>query len=200
MFRSLNRYISLLLLVASPAWAASVIFQGNSVKALKPNLNLFDAISLLTGSADPTSVATSAPIGSLYFRSTGQIYKKLDSGLSTNWTTSLVPAASPGYSVSGTVGSPNVITAAGGISVTTDQRQLQFVVSSGGAVTVTATPQIQAGTIIGEELVLTGTSDTDYPILADGNGTAQNGLMLLKNERSISYFWNGTKWSELSRR
>jgi len=100
---------------------------------------------------------------------------------------------------SGSLASPNVITAAGGVTVTSSQRQYQFVESSGGAVTVTANPQVQAGSIVGQELILEGTSDTDYPTLNDGTGLALNGSVDLKNEKKIYLVWNGAKWSEISR-
>lgn len=69
---------------------AASIFQGNFVKTLKAALNLRDAAYILTGSDDPTSVAKSAPKGSLYLRQTGSgdgsVFVKLDNGSSTNWT------------------------------------------------------------------------------------------------------------------
>lgn len=99
----------------------------------------------------------------------------------------------------GSLATPNVITAAGGVSVTSSQRQYQFVESSGGAVVVTANPQIQSGSIVGQELILEGTSDTDYPTLNDGTGLALNGSVDLKNEKKIYLVWNSVKWSEISR-
>lgn len=64
----------------------ATIFSGTKVKALKSNLNLNDTIEFLTGTDDPTSVATTAPKGSLYHNtSTAAIYRKLDAGSSTNW-------------------------------------------------------------------------------------------------------------------
>ena len=44
-------------------------------------------LMLLTGSTNPQSSAIDAPIGSVYFNdSSGFLYRKLDSGLSTNWS------------------------------------------------------------------------------------------------------------------
>jgi photosystem II stability/assembly factor-like uncharacterized protein len=69
--------------------ATSAIFQGTFAKLLKQNINLFDKAYILSGTADPTVTATSAPKGSLYLRQhatdSGQLYKKNDDGLSTNW-------------------------------------------------------------------------------------------------------------------
>lgn len=66
---------------------SAVIFQGNKVKTLKPNINIGDAAFVLTGTDDPTSVAQDAPRGSLYIKTDdGRIFKKLDNGSSTNWS------------------------------------------------------------------------------------------------------------------
>lgn len=70
-----------------PAQADAVIFSGSDVKTLKPNIDLNGNAKILSGSVDPTSSATSAPVGSLYLNtSTGLSYRKLDSGSSTNWS------------------------------------------------------------------------------------------------------------------
>lgn len=65
----------------------ATIFSGVSVKTLKDNLSLNDNATILSGDTDdPTSVAKSANPGSLYIRSgSGEIYRKIDSGSSTNW-------------------------------------------------------------------------------------------------------------------
>lgn len=101
--------------------------------------------------------------------------------------------------VSGSEGSPMVI-GTSGFTPTSDQRQLWFVVSSGGAVTVTASPQIAAGTIVGQELILMGTSDTDYPIFNDGNGLSLNGTCNLKSQESLPLIWTGSVWREYGSR
>jgi hypothetical protein len=68
------------------AYPAAVVFSGSDVKALKANLNLNDSVKILSGSVDPTSSATSAPIGSVYLNnSNGKLYRKLDAGATTNW-------------------------------------------------------------------------------------------------------------------
>lgn len=66
---------------------AATIFNGNFIKTLKSNLRLGVNIELITDQTnDPSSVAFSAPIGSLYFRkNTNEVYKKQDNGSSTNW-------------------------------------------------------------------------------------------------------------------
>jgi hypothetical protein len=73
----------------SRSFTPAVIFENsNTVKALRPNLNLDNSASILTGTDDPSVVAKNAPQGSLYLRigpTGGQTYVKQDAGLSTNW-------------------------------------------------------------------------------------------------------------------
>lgn len=62
------------------------IFSGNNAKLLKQNLDFNGQVSILSGSTDPTSSATSAPKSSLYLNtSSGIVYRKTDNGSSTNW-------------------------------------------------------------------------------------------------------------------
>lgn len=66
--------------------AAPIIWSGSSAKLLKPILDFFGQAQILSGTVDPTSVATSAPKGSLYLNtSNGNLYRKTDAGSSTNW-------------------------------------------------------------------------------------------------------------------
>ena len=105
---------------------------------------------------------------------------------------------SGGYVVQGSPASPTLI-GTGGLMSTADQRLMVFCKSTGGAVIVTANPQITAGGTVGQELVLVGESDTDYPIFQDGNGLALNGAKSLKLNVVISLFWDGNVWVEQDR-
>lgn len=58
---------------------------GSTATIPAQNLDLNSVVSIVSGSADPTSVATSAPAGSLYLRTNGNCYLKQDAGSSTNW-------------------------------------------------------------------------------------------------------------------
>lgn len=100
---------------------------------------------------------------------------------------------------SGTRGAPNAITAAGGITATTEGRQMQFVQGSGGAVDITATPQISAGSRVGQELCLVGCDDTDTLLLENGTGLILDGECLLAADSEIILRWDGTNWREGSR-
>lgn len=103
--------------------------------------------------------------------------------------------------VTGSTGTPQNITAAGGVAFTgTQAKALWFVQGSGGSVTISATSQIAAGTTVGQKLLLVGASDTNTLTLADGNGLSLNGGMTLFNNSTLLLFWNGTVWSEISRR
>lgn len=80
------KYIaSLLLLITFAAYGASVIFSGDFVKTLKPNIKLRDTARILTLSVDPSAVATLGETGSLALGSNGNLYIKQDAGTTTNW-------------------------------------------------------------------------------------------------------------------
>lgn len=90
MLKQLASCLAFFVLAASSALAGdAVIFSGDYVKSLKAQFNLFDSAYILTGTADPSSVATTAPKGSIYLRQTaagdGLVYVKSDNGSSTNW-------------------------------------------------------------------------------------------------------------------
>lgn len=110
------------------------------------------------------------------------------------------PSASAGLVPFGSPVLPQTVAAAVGIVPSTDGRQVRFIKSTGGAVPITATPQIAAGLTIGQELVLIGVSDVDYITLADLNGLSLNGSIDLKNNVVIYLVWNGTIWTEINRR
>lgn len=103
--------------------------------------------------------------------------------------------------VTGSTGSATAITAAGGVSATAAVPfQTQFITGSGGAVTVTANPQVSAGTVVGQILYIIGTDDTNTVTIADGNGLSLNGDMTFFNHSALTLLWDGSVWTELSRR
>lgn len=119
----------------------------------------------------------------------------------TEITVALSPSAgSSRWAPYGTPGVPLTILPAVSIAVSPDDRQLRFIDSAGGAVPMTAVPQIAVGTIVGQELLLVGTSDVDYIILHDGDGLKLNGAANMKNNQTLSLFWNGSNWAEITRR
>ena len=79
-------------------------------------------------------------------------------------------------------------------------KQLAFIKGSGGAVTVTANPQIAAGTQVGQELTLIGGDDTNTVTYANGTGLDLNGGIVLDTNQVLRLVWDGTNWHETNRR
>lgn len=64
----------------------ATIFAGSKIKTLKSTLNLNGGADIISSTVDPTSVATNGAPGSLLLNTTsGKLYRKNDSGSSTNW-------------------------------------------------------------------------------------------------------------------
>lgn len=103
-----------------------------------------------------------------------------------------------GYSVQGTRSSPISITAAGGISSTTNPRQLIRAQGSGGPVTITANPSISPGTIDGQELVIEGCDNTATLTIPTGNGVEQDADAVLGRGFKVAYLWENDPgvWSK----
>lgn len=78
--------LAALSLLSAPARAA--LFWPSTpttVHSLYPSLDLGGVGGVLTGSADPSSVATAGAPGTIYERSNGNVYFKTDSGTTTSW-------------------------------------------------------------------------------------------------------------------
>lgn len=112
--------------------------------------------------------------------------------------------------VFGTTASPRSISAASGIAAagsnmsTTASKQLIFLKgASAGLNTIIATPQIQAGTAVGQEMQLSGESSTDYILLSNGNGLALYGEWFSYDPTSgnnvLILYWDGSVWAEKGR-
>lgn len=168
--------------------------------ALAPMTALGDT---LYGGASPAGVATRLAGNTT---TTRKFLKQDGTGTDANapaWATleaGDIPSGVGGLAVSGTRASPTAITAGGGITADSVLRSLQFIQGSGGAVDITANPQISAGTTVGQEVVLIGRSDTNTVTLDDGTGLSLNGSCILDADNAIGLFWDGTNWSELWRR
>ena len=120
----------------------------------------------------------------------------------TPWTTLAYTLAgiSGGLTPHGSSVAPLSVTGAGGVSTLGVSRELQFVVGAGGPVTVTANPAVPAGTKVGQELILQGTSNTNTVTLTTGNGLDLNGSVVLGAGSRIYLAWDGTNWGEVSRK
>ncbi len=99
----------------------------------------------------------------------------------------------------GTRSAPNAVTAGAGIHILGRQREFQFVVGTPAAVVIAASPQIQAGVTLGQELVLQGTDGTKTVTLSNGLGLELNGACILRDGSRILLVWDGTVWGEVSR-
>lgn len=127
----ISKLVALTMVLASvPAYPDAVIFSGNDVKALKSNLDLNGQAKVMSGTVDPTSVATSAPVGSIYLNtSNGNTYRKLDAGSSTNWSV-VGSAGSAGINYVSNTGIEATIT---GISAYADAAGVSPVDGTGGS-------------------------------------------------------------------
>lgn len=110
---------------------------------------------------------------------------------------SAAQAATGFYCVSNPL-APIAVTTAG-ITSNAKPREAQFVQGAGG-VTVTANPQINAGTVVGQELLLVGTSDVNFVKFQNGTGLSLNGDCQLGAADALGLIWDGTVWSEIYRR
>ena len=121
------------------------------------------------------------------------------------WVIKSGSGAGGSSTIFGSTGSPRTIsstgiTSAGSHMSVTDFEQIVFVNSASGEVDVTSNPQITAGTIVGQKLMVVGTSNDNFILLEDGNGLSLNGQWRSFANSALSLFWNGTVWSETSRR
>lgn len=120
-------------------------------------------------------------------------FLKLNSaGTALEYTTGTAPSHK---TIVGTRAVPIAIVAATGILFTSvSWETTMFVEGSGGAVIVTAAARIQAGTVVGQRLVLIGRSANSVS-MADGNGIITGGQTLMLVENSVIEFeWDGVNW------
>lgn len=81
----MKKLLLFLIILPSLIFADAVIFSGNDVKTLKPNIDLFGVAKILTTSIIPTA-GLAAPKGSIaMYTTTGDLYLKTGA-LSTDWT------------------------------------------------------------------------------------------------------------------
>jgi hypothetical protein len=106
-----------------------------------------------------------------------------------------------GVAVKGSTGAATAIIAGTGIVLTNNAKsETHFIAGSGGAVDVSANPQISAGQYVGQETLVVGTDDTNTVLLEDGTGLSMNGSMTLGAGDNILFRWNGSVHTEVSRR
>ena len=110
--------------------------------------------------------------------------------------------SSGGITAHGTKSAPILVNPTVGIlASTTEMDQVWWVKpTTSGAQSISSSPAIRAGTIVGQRLTIYGVSSSDYLIIPDAAGTNQNGVCGLTNNQAIQYNWNGIAWQEFSRR
>jgi len=108
----------------------------------------------------------------------------------------------------GSESSPRTIAAAVGITTAAGHMDsgagFNFLVAQGPTaatvVAVSANPQIEAGTIIGQEMVIVGADDDSVIKLNNGNGLSLNGEWNSYKNASLTLRWSGSTWIETARR
>lgn len=124
----------------------------------------------------------------------------------TNYICASIPATAP--ALNGGSGSAQAVTAISGVSLSgITNENFVWVSGSGGAVTVTAPPNVQSGTADGQLLHIIGTSATNTLTLRDQAVQADSGLSLNGNwtggkDSVLNLHWDNTQglWAEDSRR
>ena len=123
------------------------------------------------------------------------------SGGAVAWAT----PASDSPTVFGSRGTPRNIVAGTGITSgaghmsTTATQQTIFIQGSGGAVTVTANPRIEAHTVVGATMTLIGRDNTNTVTLGNGNGLELNGDVTLGASDTLTLMWDGSVYVEIAR-
>jgi len=109
-----------------------------------------------------------------------------------------------GWTFVGSRTSPSTITAAGGIAfdIASGMKQMWFITGDTTVGTdITANPQIAAGTLGAEIMLVVPNTSTSRPVLLDhGNGLDQNGYFGASAGCNIHYFYDGLSWQEKTRR
>lgn len=125
-----------------------------------------------------------------------------------NWTTSPTNlklaldelAARTISTIVGTRGFPFNVVAGTGITFTAGSRKVKaYVQGTSGNVDITANPQVQVGTIDGQELLICGRSGASTVKLENGTGLSLNGEAILGDDKCINLNWDTSVWVETSR-
>lgn len=117
-----------------------------------------------------------------------------------------VTTGTPVPSLNGSASSPQQVTAAGGVSLSSiTYNNVAWVKGNGGPVSVTALASITIPTITGALLTLVGCDNTNTVTLKDetqlvGSKLQLNGMCILGLYNAITLIFDGTYWVEVSRR
>lgn len=89
-----------------------------------------------------------------------------------------------------------VVGATGVVAPTSTADHLCYLESDGGAVDISANPQIAAGLRNGQKMRLRTRSSTNTLLFEHGNGLVLNGPYLMQEDSELQVSWDGTNWVE----
>lgn len=137
--------------------------------------------------------------GRIYYNTSTALYRYYDGSV---WKSLLAAGASNPSLMTGTRGSPTLITAVGGITITGAPTvdEVIYIAGNGSAVLVSANPQISVGNVDGQILELRGRSASNTVQLADGTGLSLNGGWLGGLDSALGLRWDTSVWVERYRR
>ena len=123
--------------------------------------------------------------------------------LGVKWAAAAVSYVSSSF---GTQASPRTVATGTGItsgaahmSTTANDQTIIAKGPSSGTSAVSANPQIQAGTIVGQKMEIIGGSTTDLFTLSTGTGLSLNGEWVSNKQASLGLTWDGILWNERTR-
>lgn len=116
----------------------------------------------------------------------------------TGASQSLKSLGGGGSDVTGTYAAPSLISAAVGVAISDTPNEFIFIKGNGGAIDITAIPQIPAATTEGSMLTIMGTSATDTVRFDTGDGLSINGPYILGLNESITLIFVGGLWQDIA--
>lgn len=167
-----------------------VIVINNGAATLNVFPFLGDAIDALAANA-AYGLSTAAKVARFISPATG------------SWIAGSVAVSGGGVTVTGTAASPQAVVAGTGVVFAgSDMFNTMYISGSGGAVIVSANPQITAGTVTGQRLRLIVPAGANSVTLADGTGLSTDGgsALIMAAGSSADFEWNATVWFETGRR
>jgi hypothetical protein len=194
----------------NPKFPSDLVGRANVIPALNGTgtgwaaasdwLSLNDLYDLVTASDDSADEAAASAAAALVSELAAAASAD-DAAASAAAAAASAAAANSAVELAGSRAAPNSILAAVAIETSLTAKEVhQYIQGSGGAVTMSANPQIVVGTSVGQKMLLIGRSDTNTVTIANGNGVSLNGDITLGQDDTLYIYWDGTNWSEISRR
>ena len=161
---------------------------------VKPHENISIPIDYdQTGKGDESN-----PFGIEIWTRKGKMTRTLD--IDDGFTSASEPSTTfTPPTVTGTFASPTAIVAGTGIEISDVDYEVIIIEGSGGAVDITANPQIETPGTEGARLLLIGASDTNTVVIEDGTGLRLNGTFKFYDKSLMSLVYRDGFWHEVSR-